>query len=89
MAKKPKKQQGRASAAPMPEQKAGQSLKDLLGDEALAKLKQVERELKTAKQEEEAAEAERRRRELAEKEKNKSFAELLAEYDKKGGGKYS
>jgi phosphosulfolactate phosphohydrolase-like enzyme len=68
--------------------KPANSLKDMLGADALAKLKQVEQEIK-AEQERAAQEAaERKRRELEEKERNKSFGELLEEYDKKGGGKY-
>ncbi len=69
--------------------KPANSLKDLLSEDALAKLKNLEREVKLAKEREAAEEAERRRREQEERERNKSFAELLAEYDKKGMGKYS
>ncbi|GAA4727021.1 DUF3886 domain-containing protein [Brevibacillus fulvus] len=71
------------------EEKAGTTLKDLLGADALAKLKIVEKDLKT--QQELAAQeaAEQARREKEERERNKSFAELLEEYDKKGGGKFS
>jgi hypothetical protein len=95
MAKKRPKQndhgyQGRqAEAAVLPETKAGHSLKELLADDALAKLKHLEREMKAQMEREAREEAERRRREQEERERNKSFAELLEEYDKKGGGKYS
>ncbi|NGQ96642.1 DUF3886 domain-containing protein [Brevibacillus sp. SYP-B805] len=94
MAKKRPKQhdhgyQGRqAEAAALTEAKAGHSLKELLAEDALNKLKQFEREMKAQKEQEAREEAERRR-EQEERERNKSFAELLEEYDKKGGGKYA
>lgn len=71
------------------EAKSGNSLKDMLGDDALSKLKALERDMKAEKERAEQAEHERRRREQEEREKNKSFGELLDEYEKKGGGKYS
>ncbi len=61
----------------------------MLGDDALSKLKALERDMKEEKARFEQEEQERRRREQEEREKNKSFAELLDEFDKKGGGKYS
>lgn len=94
MAKKQRKQQkdtektgyiDAQQAAP----KSGNSLKDMLGAEALAKLKLVEKEMKEEQDRAVQEAAERRRREQEEKEKNKSFADLLADYDRKGGGKYS
>jgi|GEM_PF-236680 len=71
------------------EEKSGLSLKEMLGDDALSKLKALERDMKEEKARLEQEEQERRRREQEEREKNKSFAELLDEFDKKGGGKYS
>jgi predicted Rossmann fold nucleotide-binding protein DprA/Smf involved in DNA uptake len=73
----------------MPETKSGHNLKEMLSDDAWAKLKQLEREMKAQKEREAQEEAKRRRREQEERERNKSFAELLEEYEKKGGGKYS
>jgi L-lactate utilization protein LutC len=90
MAKKQRMQTGRRTEAPAPwDSKAKQSLQDMLNNDALAKLKQFQHDVKVAKEREEREAAERRRRELEEKERNKSFAELLDEYEKKGGGKYS
>ncbi|MGE5705008.1 MAG: DUF3886 domain-containing protein [Clostridia bacterium] len=74
---------------PAAEEQAPLRLKDLLGEAALAKLKQTERDLKAAQERAAEEEAEQRRREKEEREKNKSFAELLTEYDKKAGGKFS
>ena len=71
------------------EEKSGLSLKEILGDDALSKLKALERDMKEEKARLEQEEQERRRREQEEREKNKSFAELLDDFDKKGGGKYS
>lgn len=93
MAKKQQKNRGHANKpqgelAATIDTKPANSLKDLLGSDALAKLNQIQQEMK-AEQERAALEAaEQKRRELEEKERNKSFAELLEEYDKKGGGKY-
>lgn len=94
MAKKQKKQPNKNNHlpyidAPQPEAKNGNSLKDMLGTDALAKLKLMEKEMKAEQERAALEEAERRRREQEEKEKNKSFAELLEDFDKKGGGKYS
>ncbi|ATO52064.1 MULTISPECIES: YqkE family protein [Brevibacillus] len=69
--------------------KSGNSLKELLGENALSKLKQMEKELKEGKERQAREEAEQRRKELEEREKNKSFGELLEDYEKKGGSKYS
>jgi hypothetical protein len=90
MAKKQPRQTGQRPKVPAPwESKAKQSFQDMLDSDALAKLKQLQHDVKAAKEREEREAAERRRRELEEKERNKSFAELLDEYEKKGGGKYS
>ena len=72
----------------MENNKSGNSLKDLLRDEMITKLKSIEKDLKQAKEKEALVEAERLRKEKEEREKNKSFAELLDEYDKKPGGKF-
>lgn len=77
------------TVATLSEGKSGHSLKEMLGDDALSKLKALERDMRAEKERAEQEEMERRRREQEEREKNKSFAELLEEYDKKGGGKYS
>ncbi|MGD8191936.1 DUF3886 domain-containing protein [Brevibacillus ginsengisoli] len=71
------------------ENKPVNSLKDMLNDDMLSKLKSIEKDLKNAKEQEAREEAERRQREKEEREKNKSFAELLEEYDKKSGGKFA
>lgn len=65
------------------------TLKDMLGEAALAKLKQTERELKAVQERAAQEEQDARRREKEERERNKSFAELLNDYDKKAGGKFS
>ncbi|WP_139492368.1 DUF3886 domain-containing protein [Brevibacillus dissolubilis] len=92
MAKKSNKRQAQAQQAKtnqVTEAKSGNSLKDLLNADMLDKLKQVDKNLKADIERKAAEEEERRRREAEEREKNKSFADLLAEYDKKGTGKYS
>lgn len=72
-----------------PETKTGQSFKDILSEGALAKLKLIEKDVKATKEREEQEAVEQRRREMEEKERNKGFAELLNDFEKKGGGKYS
>jgi hypothetical protein len=90
MAKKRQVQNEQRTEASKPwDSKARQSFQDMLSNDALAKLKQFQQEVKIAKEREEREAAERRRRELEERERNKSFAELLEEYENKGGGKYS
>ncbi|MBO8164564.1 MAG: DUF3886 domain-containing protein [Brevibacillus sp.] len=86
------KQRGQSrpqEAAPGQEKAAGYQLKERLNDDLLGKLKQMEREIKEARQREAELEKERLRREREERERSKSFAELLEEYDQKGIGKYS
>jgi len=70
-------------------EKTALSLKEMLDEQALAKLKGLEKAMKEEQERAAQEEAERRRREQEERERNKSFADLLAEYEKKGGGKYS
>ncbi|CAM5796399.1 MULTISPECIES: YqkE family protein [Bacillati] len=91
MAKKQRKQERQApkfAKAETPE-KNGVNVKEMLSDDALGKLKQLERQMKEELEKAEQAAAERKRREQEERERNKSFGELLEEYEKKGGGKYS
>lgn len=91
MAKKKAARHGRneqTQAQAATETKTGNSLKELLNEDMLSKLKGIEKDLKNAKEQEAREEAERRQREKEEREKNKSFGELLEEYDKKTGGKY-
>lgn len=90
MAKKQRKQQRPAEqAAGLPEEKGGLNVKDMLSAEALGKLKQLERDMKADSERQAREAAEKKRREQEERERNKTFGELLAEYEKKGGGKYS
>ncbi|MGN7470722.1 DUF3886 domain-containing protein [Brevibacillus sp. SAFN-007a] len=65
------------------------SLKDLVNPDAWAKLKQLEKDMKSESERKAKEAAEQKRREQEERERNKSFAELLEDYEKKGGGKYS
>ncbi|MGO0059198.1 DUF3886 domain-containing protein [Brevibacillus fluminis] len=88
MAKKQANNRKPQAAATTAEQ-APMTLKDMLGEAALAKLKQAERDLKNEVERAAQEEQEARRREKEEREKNKSFGELLDEYDKKSGGKFS
>ncbi|RNB78189.1 DUF3886 domain-containing protein [Brevibacillus panacihumi] len=67
----------------------GLNVKEILNADALGKLKQLEKEIKEQNERQAREAAEQKRREQEERERNKSFGELLAEYDKKGGGKYS
>lgn len=75
--------------APAASEQAPLTLKDMLGEAALAKLKQTGRDLKADQERVIQEEQEARRKEKEEREKNKSFAELLDDYDKKANGKYS
>ncbi|QTD42236.1 YqkE family protein [Sporosarcina sp. Te-1] len=63
------------------------TLSDALNEEMLAKLKETKMELSAKAREEEEKRQEKLKRERLEKEKNKSFAELLDEYGD-GGTKY-
>ncbi|WP_018660546.1 YqkE family protein [Heyndrickxia acidiproducens] len=54
-------------------------LQDALGSDVLAKLKQAKQELATAEEKKKKAEAEKKREERRQRDKNKSFAELLDE----------
>ncbi|MFP3390877.1 DUF3886 domain-containing protein [Brevibacillus sp. SIMBA_040] len=88
MAKKQRKPQRPAMQAE--ETKNGlNSLKDMLNADALGKLKLLEKEMKADSERKAQEAAEQKRREQEERERNKSFGELLADYEKKGGGKFS
>lgn len=88
MAKKQRKHE--RPAVQVEETKNGlNSLKDMLNADALGKLKLLEKEMKADNERKTQELAEQKRREQEERERNKSFGELLADYEKKGGGKYS
>ncbi|MGG1662429.1 DUF3886 domain-containing protein [Brevibacillus sp. NRS-1366] len=88
MAKKQRKHERPAVEAA--ETKGGlNSLKEMLNADALGKLKLLEKEMKADSERKAQEIAEQKRREQEERERNKSFGELLADYEKKGGGKYS
>ncbi|AWX54425.1 MULTISPECIES: DUF3886 domain-containing protein [Brevibacillus] len=90
MAKKQRKPQRQAATTTTTDAKSGlNSLKDMLNADALGALKQLEKDMKTEGERKEKEAAEQKRREQEERERNKSFAELLNDYEKKGGGKYS
>ncbi|MEJ8546361.1 DUF3886 domain-containing protein [Brevibacillus borstelensis] len=91
MAKKQRKQERQTPhfAKAEASEKNGVNLKEMLSDDALGKLKQLERQMKEDLEKAEQAAAEQKRREQEERERNKSFGELLEEYEKKGGGKHS
>ena len=88
MAKKQRKHE--RTAVQVEETKNGlNSLKDMLNADALGKLKLLEKEMKADNERKNQELAEQKRREQEERERNKSFGELLADYEKKGGGKFS
>ncbi|WP_409177225.1 DUF3886 domain-containing protein [Brevibacillus fortis] len=90
MAKKQRKPQRQAVTTTTTDAKSGlNSLKDMLNADALGALKQLEKDMKTEGERKEKEAAEQKRREQEERERNKSFAELLNDFEKKGGGKYS
>ncbi|QQE73884.1 YqkE family protein [Brevibacillus composti] len=91
MAKKQRRQkpqESRQEQAGLAE-KTGLNLKEMLSENALGKLKQLEQTMKKEQERALQAAAEQKKREQEERERNKSFAELLEDYEKKGGGKYS
>lgn len=91
MAKKQKRQpqHTHAGKAEATDTKSGLNVKDILGADALSKLKQLEKDMKAESERKAQEAAEQNRREQEERERNKSFGELLEEYGKKGGGKFS
>ncbi|USG64877.1 YqkE family protein [Brevibacillus ruminantium] len=91
MAKKQRKQNRQAAAPAKLEttNKTALHMKDMLGEDALGKLKQLEQTMKKEQEQAVQAAAEQKRREQEQRERNKSFAELLDDYEKKGGGKYN
>ncbi|GKV65596.1 MULTISPECIES: YqkE family protein [Sporosarcina] len=82
MAKKGKKI--RAAQPKQEIKETGNSLSDLVSDEMLAKLKNAKQELSAADEQKKELEKEKRIQERREREKNKSFGELLEEYGDKG-----
>lgn len=91
MAKQKKRQPQQTQSGGMAKEAAknANSLKEILNTDTLGKLKQLEREMKEEGERKAREAAEQKRREQEERERNKSFAELLDDYEKKGGGKYS
>ncbi|WP_242772626.1 DUF3886 domain-containing protein [Brevibacillus parabrevis] len=92
MAKKKQKQQPnqRHTQEAATEAKASLgSLKDMLNADAVSKLKQLEKDMKSENERKAKEAEEQRRREQEARERNKSFAELLDDYEKKGGGKFN
>ena len=64
-----------------PKEDGSLRLADALGDDVLTKLKEAKQELSQAEAKQEEARREQRIREKEEQEANKSFAELLDEYE--------
>ncbi|MFS0556208.1 DUF3886 domain-containing protein [Brevibacillus sp. 179-C9.3 HS] len=90
MAKKQRKPARQEVTMTTTDAKSGlNSLKDMLNADALGALKQLEKDMKADGERKAKEAAEQKRREQEERERNKSFAELLDDFDKKGGGKYS
>lgn len=81
MAKKRKQQ---ASSKPKKVENEGLTLSDALGDDILEKLKAAKKELSAVEQAREEQRQVQLRREREEREKNKSFEELLNEYGNSG-----
>lgn len=84
MAKKKQKQQ---QVKPVQKVEEGNSLSDQLSSDILAKLKETKQQLVTAEQQKEEERQAQLAFEKKEKEKNKSFEELLDEYGF-GGSKF-
>ncbi|SDO23928.1 Protein of unknown function [Psychrobacillus sp. OK028] len=84
MAKKKQKQQ---QVKPVKQVEEGNSLSDQLSTDILAKLKETKQQLVTAEQQKEEERQAQLAFEKKEKEKNKSFEELLDEYGF-GGSKF-
>lgn len=62
-------------------EKPGVKLGDLLNDDLVAKLKSTKKDLRKREKEQIAAEQARKRKEREQREKNKTFEQLLAESD--------
>ena len=84
MAKKNRRQQ---QVKPAKQVEEGNSLSDQLSSDVLAKLKETKKQLVTAEQEKEEERQAQLAFEKKEREKNKSFEELLDEYGF-GGSKF-
>lgn len=82
MAKKRRQQQRQVK-----EESATLSVSDALNADVLSKLKAAKQEIAKIEEKEQQQQAEKLRKERKEREKNKTFAELLAEYGD-GGTKY-
>ena len=76
--KKQKRQQPQVKAAPIKEE--GNALSDQLSSDILAKLKETKKQLVTAEQQKEEERQARLAFEKKQREKNKTFEELLEEY---------
>lgn len=87
MAKKRKQTTPVTSARPKKVENERLTLSDALDDDILAKLKAAKQQLSAAEQEKEEQREEQIRQERKEREKNKSFGELLDEYGY-GGTKF-
>jgi hypothetical protein len=82
-----KKRKQATSAHPKKVENESLTLSDALGDDILAKLKAAKQQLSAAEQSKEEQRLEQIRQERKEREKNKSFEELLDEYGY-GGSKF-
>ncbi len=87
MAKKRKQATSATSARSKKVENESLTLSDALGDDIIAKLKAAKQQLSAAEQEKEEQHQEKIRQERKEREKNKSFGELLDEYGY-GGTKF-
>lgn len=74
------KKRGKVTPQPKKTEDVGLTLSDALGGDVLAKLKAAKKELSDAEQVKEQQRQEQLIREKKEREKNKSFEELLNEY---------
>ncbi|WP_329958821.1 YqkE family protein [Sporosarcina sp. G11-34] len=76
------KKKKRNSVQPKKKENENLTISDSIGDDILEKLKAAKKELTAKEREKEEKRQEQLRLERKEQEKNKSFAELLAEHDK-------
>lgn len=82
-----KKRKQATTVRPKKVENEGLTLSDALGDDIIAKLKAAKQQLSAAEQVKEEQLQEKIRQERKEREKNKSFGELLDEYGY-GGSKF-
>jgi len=78
------KKKNASKSAPRKQENEKSILSDALSDDVMQKLKAAKRELTADAEAKEAERLEKQRLERLEKEKNKSFAELLDEYGDQG-----